>query len=317
MDMSPAEVYVSVVAGFRGHPKVRKLCRLMRTELAHAYIVGLWDWAAQNSPDGDLAAFDVEEIEDGSGYSKCDGRLYRALVAAAFVDEVDDHGEACRRLHNWMRAGRSGYGIQRLQEDRARWREKKTGQRSQHRDVPRDIPGDVPQDEAGTSNGHGRDVPGRSRAFTGSRVHGFTGTQEKEEEESENPPGSSAAPAAPAPADDSPVHTRIPMTGGRGCPLTEAEMARLRNLYPGVDLEYQLRRLVDWLDRNPKRQNANARGVRNRIAHWMTTEQERASRGGGFKSPEGSRAPTAPRGHVPASSDAHDRAGDLTGELAR
>jgi len=161
---------LSVETGFMNHVKTRKLCRLLRNPMAFGHLIALWAWAVEAAPDGDLSGIDVPEIESGAGYAAADGACYRALVDAGFVDEG---ANGTRSLHNWMEPGRTGYAIQQLEAERARWRRSK-GIKAAHAaptEEPRGVPAEAPQDSTGTPAGiraesSGNPVPSR---FT---VHG-------------------------------------------------------------------------------------------------------------------------------------------------
>lgn len=124
------QFYLSIDIDMRRHPKVIRFCRLMGTSLARDYLVELWSFAAEHAKDGDLSAMDPLDIEISAGHSAADGRCYAALVAAGFVDE-ERSGDVvgARRIHNWMKPGRTGYALLKRGEELERWKRDKRGKR--------------------------------------------------------------------------------------------------------------------------------------------------------------------------------------------
>ncbi|MBQ9406730.1 MAG: hypothetical protein IJU37_08375 [Desulfovibrio sp.] len=59
--------------------------------------------------------------------------------------------------------------------------------------------------------------------------------------------------------------------------VTQADVQRWRELYPGVDVEHELRRMRAWLEVNVKKRKT-AKGVPRFIATWLDKEQNRAAR---------------------------------------
>ena len=106
--------------------------------------------------------------------------------------------------------------------------------------------------------------------------------------------GAAPKPAPPpANGDDSPVAITVPLTGNRSHAVTEADLARLRELHPAIDAMHSLRRMVAWLEADPSRQSATARGARKRIASWLGGDQDRA---GAVKPRAGPTNPVVPKG---------------------
>lgn len=95
-----------------------------------------------------------------------------------------------------------------------------------------------------------------------------------------------APPMAEPPADcGSPTAITVPMTGKRNHAVTDADIARLRELHPAIDPMQSLRRMVAWLEADPSRQSATVKGVRKRIASWLGGDQDKAGAGGARASP--------------------------------
>jgi len=118
-------VFIEVDENFLDHPKTRRFCLAMGTELAATYILRLWSWATKYAKDGDLTSFSEAEIEDVVRYRNMDGKCFAALVACRFID-VDANGRAV--IHGWM--DHQGKWIRKLEADRARMKERRTGRRA-------------------------------------------------------------------------------------------------------------------------------------------------------------------------------------------
>ena len=69
----------------------------------------------------------------------------------------------------------------------------------------------------------------------------------------------------------------LPLIDGTKYVLTVSEVDRYKELYPGIDVESQIRSMVGWLEANPK--NGKTRnGIKRFINGWLTKEQNRAPR---------------------------------------
>jgi hypothetical protein len=87
----------------RSHPKTARLKRRLGislpTAIGHLHL--LWWWALSYADDGDLVAFDADQIADAAGWE--DGNadeFVRAMIAAGFLDED-------LKIHDWWEyAGR-------------------------------------------------------------------------------------------------------------------------------------------------------------------------------------------------------------------
>lgn len=92
-------------------PRHRKTMALRRLIGTAEPIIGLWCWAAENAPDGDLSNFSPEDIEIVSGWVGERGKAFSAMVEVGFIDKVSDpcgdnvsHYVSANRyvLHEWM-----------------------------------------------------------------------------------------------------------------------------------------------------------------------------------------------------------------------
>lgn len=113
---------LAIAASFTSHPKTQRFSRLMREPNAFGYLIELWSWAIEAAPKGDLSALDPADIEWATGFRGPEGRCFRALCDAGFIDHVDYKPTA---LHNWMKPGHTGYALVQQQTARERWRRNK------------------------------------------------------------------------------------------------------------------------------------------------------------------------------------------------
>ena len=65
-------------------------------------ILWLWCWAAENATNGDLSGFSVAEIEDAAGWKGTEGKAFKALCDAGFIDVSDDVSHNKMTLHEWQ-----------------------------------------------------------------------------------------------------------------------------------------------------------------------------------------------------------------------
>ena len=88
-----------------------------------------------------------------------------------------------------------------------------------------------------------------------------------------NPNPISATP--PAVSDDAVI--RLPLNDGTEHGVTPADIDKWTGLYPAVDVMAELRKMVGWLDANPKNRKTKG-GVGRFIAGWLSREQDRAKK---------------------------------------
>lgn len=160
-------MYLEIDEGLPEHPKAMRLCARMKDQNAWAWCIRLWRWASRSAPDGSLAGMEPSEVEIACGYASLDGRLYAALVAAGFVDELDGKPAA---IHNWKK--RQGGAIERMEagaERQRAWRAHQAGRDCGRADCRRcegsDVTGDVTTgkgDATITSQNALRDAQGKS-----------------------------------------------------------------------------------------------------------------------------------------------------------
>lgn len=98
-------------------PRHRKTIALRRILGTAEPILGVWCWASENAPDGDLTTFTVEEIEDQAGWRGEPGKAMKAMIEAGFIDVIDNKTV----LHEWEDG--AGAGVTSLKKTRDRMKE--------------------------------------------------------------------------------------------------------------------------------------------------------------------------------------------------
>jgi len=72
------------------------------------------------------------------------------------------------------------------------------------------------------------------------------------------------------------IFISIPLKVGQGeFHVDVIYLSRLKELYPAVDVEQELRNMVGWCDSNPKNRKTRS-GVKRFITNWLSREQNRA-----------------------------------------
>ena len=82
------------------HPKTKKLARLLQISIPTAvgHLHGLWYWAMDFAQDGDLSAYDAEDIADAVMWDGDAKTFLNALVEARYADATE-HGIV---IHDWF-----------------------------------------------------------------------------------------------------------------------------------------------------------------------------------------------------------------------
>jgi hypothetical protein len=88
-----------------------------------------------------------------------------------------------------------------------------------------------------------------------------------------NPNPISATP--PAVSDDAVI--RLPLNDGTEHGVKESDIEKWSGLYPAVDVMGELRKMLGWLDANPKNRKTKS-GIGRFIAGWLSREQDRAKK---------------------------------------
>ncbi len=67
----------------------------------------------------------------------------------------------------------------------------------------------------------------------------------------------------------------LPMINGSMYPVTAGEVEKYRRLYPAVDVEQEFRKMIGWLDANPKNRKTPG-GIQRFVNGWMSRAQDSA-----------------------------------------
>ena len=79
------------------------------------------------------------------------------------------------------------------------------------------------------------------------------------------------------PADDSPVVYEMPLNSGDKHAVTANDMKNYSSLYPNVDIDQEIRKMIGWLQDNPSKRKTKA-GIRRFIGSWLSKEQDKGRR---------------------------------------
>ena len=85
--------------------------------------------------------------------------------------------------------------------------------------------------------------------------------------------------APPSPAPSVPLVFQIPLNDNSLFPVTADMVAHWRELYPAVNIEQELRKMIGWCEANPRKRKTRG-GVTRFINGWLSKEQ---NRGGGYR----------------------------------
>ena len=72
----------------------------------------------------------------------------------------------------------------------------------------------------------------------------------------------------------SPVAISITLNDKSEYPITEADVAGWKELYPAVDVLQELRKMKGWADANPTKRKTKS-GIKRFINSWLSKEQDR------------------------------------------
>ena len=76
---------------------------------------------------------------------------------------------------------------------------------------------------------------------------------------------------------DSVTVIALPLNDGTEKAVTQSEVDKWSELYPAVDVMCELRKMVGWLDANPKKKKTK-RGIGQFINGWLSREQDKGGR---------------------------------------
>lgn len=81
---------------------------------------------------------------------------------------------------------------------------------------------------------------------------------------------------APRPKSDAtPVVFELPLINGESHPVTEQDCSRYGELYPGLDVNIEIRRMIGWLEAHPANRKTPG-GIKRFINSWLSRAQDRA-----------------------------------------
>lgn len=69
----------------------------------------------------------------------------------------------------------------------------------------------------------------------------------------------------------------LPLNNGTQHEVTQDDIDGYSELYPAVDVPQEIRKMIGWLDANPKKRKTK-RGVKNFINGWLSREQDRGGK---------------------------------------
>lgn len=70
----------------------------------------------------------------------------------------------------------------------------------------------------------------------------------------------------------------LPLNNGTQHEVTQDDIDGYSELYPAVDVKQEIRKMIGWLNANPKKRKTK-RGVKNFINGWLSREQDRGGKG--------------------------------------
>ena len=146
----------------RNHPKIIRAARALGVSRVTMYghMHCLWWWAMDYAQDGDISAFDPEDIAEAAEWEGDAGAFIAALLESARIGDKPGllemiDGRLC--IHDWY--DYAGKLIDKRKADAARKRDER------RRDQP-PTPYGMPEDVRGTSDGHPMDVAGTQPNLT-------------------------------------------------------------------------------------------------------------------------------------------------------
>ncbi|WP_206458670.1 hypothetical protein [Anaerovorax sp. IOR16] len=80
------------------------------------------------------------------------------------------------------------------------------------------------------------------------------------------------------PASSSPAAISLMLNDKSLYPITQEQVNKWSKLYPAVDVMQELRKMVGWLEANPKRRKTSS-GILRFITNWLAGEQDKGNKG--------------------------------------
>ena len=276
-------------ASLRNSPKVVRLARRLGIPTAHArgLLTGLWAWACEARPSGDLTGLDAVDLAFAAEWDGEPGELEAALIECRLIDVEDDQ----RSIHDWS----PDPSYRRAQVD-ARRREADRERKRAVRRVSAECPqtsAPCPQTsadmESASADVRTRPQTSADKVRTSADTHRGEerrgeekrGKEEEEEEESlltSPPPDRASTPRVrSADRDTSPPVLVYPCTGPvASWTLTQAQVDRWRELYPGVDVDRETRKALAYVEAGRRK---TASGMARFLAGWRGRANARGGRG--------------------------------------
>lgn len=238
--------WLRLEASFGRHPKTKRLARRLGLDLlqVRGLLVGLWVWALEFAPDGDLRSYDAEAIADGCGWLEVvpDGDPADLVKELEAVGLLDASGGGWV-VHDWWDYAGS---LKAAHAQRAK--------RAKKAEQSRDCPGTVPVQTQDSTPGRTRRTDGQDRTDGRDRTDG----------QAEGQLALTSPPSSPP----SPVLVQVPCSGsGRGgvFDVTQEMVDQWSQDFPGVDVLRVVRQAAVW-----SRENASRKKTAKRMRAWLT-----------------------------------------------
>lgn len=175
--------------------------------------------------------------------------LIESLIGSIVGQEDDE-------IVGTVRRGDVGQKLPRAREDEEEDEDEKRRVRSSRRELARC-----------TKNGQGRKEPDGVRPTSSASAAAKPPDGQR--------PALTLVPSASADEGFEPV-AWLPLVGGGRYPVQAVDLERWKLAYPQVEVMGELRRMIDWLDSNPRKRKTE-RGARNFITSWLRRNQDRSA----------------------------------------
>lgn len=102
--------YVEAHASLRDHPKTKKLARLLGISRAQAigHMLCLWWWAQEYADDGDLSAYELDDIAEAADWDGDAETFVDALLTCGMKNRsgfLVKHADGTLEINDWMEYG--------------------------------------------------------------------------------------------------------------------------------------------------------------------------------------------------------------------
>lgn len=232
--------------GFISHPKTVKLRRRCG-DAAVLSLIALFGFTAQNKPDGNLAGMSDEDIGIAAKWDGEPAIFVSALLECRFLDDADGHFV----VHDWaMHNGWAANAPSRSEQGKKaashRWQRNPA--------LPPDAIGNAASINQ-HSDGHKPALPSNANSNAPTPIPS---------------PIPNPSPS-PSPEDRNPqlavaVFLWAPTSEGRDYPITFDKLSEWRSAFPGVDVEAETRKAVQWSRDNGLK---TYKGMAKFIGSWL------------------------------------------------